>query len=158
LTFLVPGLRFFHEGQLEGRQVRASNHLRRRRTESVDAAIHAFYERLLACLRRPEVRSGEWRLVDRQPAWDGNPTWDDFVAFSWEADGHRLLVAINYAPTQGQCYLQLPWIGEGARTVVLQDLLDANVRYERDADDLRRHGLYLDVPAWGHHVFDVAGA
>jgi hypothetical protein len=29
-------------------------------------------------------------------------------------------------------------------------------RYERDGGDLARRGLYLDLPAWGHHVFSVA--
>jgi hypothetical protein len=27
--------------------------------------------------------------------------------------------------------------------------------YERDGDDLLSRGLYLDVPAWGYHVFEV---
>jgi glycosidase len=155
IAFLVPGLRFLHDGELSGRQVRASNHLRRRQAEPDDPRIAGFYERLLACMRRPEVRDGQWSLVDAQPAWDGNPTWDDFIAFTWEGAGRRLLVAINYGPTQGQCYLRLPWIDERARTVVFEECLADNVRYERDGGDLRRRGLYLDVPAWGHHVFEV---
>ena len=28
--------------------------------------------------------------------------------------------------------------------------------YDRRGDDLRARGLYLDVPAWGYHVFDVS--
>ena len=28
--------------------------------------------------------------------------------------------------------------------------------YERDGDELAGSGLYLDLPAWGYHVFDVA--
>jgi hypothetical protein len=27
--------------------------------------------------------------------------------------------------------------------------------YDRSGDDLLARGLYLDVPAWGVHVFDV---
>jgi hypothetical protein len=29
-------------------------------------------------------------------------------------------------------------------------------RYERAGDDLAGRGLYLDVPPWAHHVFEVA--
>jgi len=29
-------------------------------------------------------------------------------------------------------------------------------RFEREKGDLEARGLYLDVPAWGYHVFDVA--
>jgi hypothetical protein len=156
LAFLVPGLRFFHEGQREGRRLRASNHLRRRAPEAPDAELTSFYARLLACVRRREARDGEWRLLDCRPAWEGNPTWDRFIAFSWEAPGRRLLVAANYGPTQGQCYVGTPWADLDGSDVVLQDLMTPAFRYTRHGADLRRRGLYLDVPAWGSHVFEVS--
>jgi glycosidase len=84
LTFLVPGLRFFHEGQLEGRRCRASLHVRRRPSEKPDATVVALYERLLAVLRRPEVRGGRWRLLEAQPARPEDGTWNNLVAFCWE--------------------------------------------------------------------------
>jgi glycosidase len=155
LTFLAPGLRFVHDGQRSGRRLRASNHLRRRAPEAADAELEGFYERLLACMRRPEVREGDWRLLDAQPAWDDNPTWDHFIALSWEAAGRRLFVVVNYGPTQGQCYLRLPWADLDGQSVGLQDLIAPTVRYERWGADLCGRGLYLDMPAWGHHVFEV---
>ena len=30
------------------------------------------------------------------PAWDGNPTWERFVAFAWHGPRGRLLVAVNF--------------------------------------------------------------
>jgi glycosidase len=155
LTLLAPGLRFVHEGQRSGRRLRTSNHLRRRMPEPVDRDTESFYERLFACMRRPEARGGDWRLLDRQPAWEGNPTWERFIAFSWDGAGHRLLVAVNYGPTAGQCYLRLPWSDLGGRTWVLTDLMHPTISYERQGEDLGRHGLYLDMSAWGHHVFAV---
>ena len=58
-----------------------------------------FYERLLAVLREPAVRDGQWQLLECTPAWEGNWTWDCFVAFAWQGpDGQSgLLVAVNYA-------------------------------------------------------------
>jgi Alpha amylase, catalytic domain len=155
LAFLVPGLRFIHEGQRSGRRLRASNHLRRRAPEPIDQVLSSYYSRLLACVRRPEVRDGDWTLHDARPAWDGNPTWERFIAFSWEGGGRRLLVAVNYGPTQGQCYLQRPLADRDGRRFTLRDLMDPSTVYERDGDDLGRHGLYLDLPAWGYHVFEV---
>ena len=32
----------------------------------------------------------------------------------------------------------------------------ARAAYERDGDELARDGLYLDMPAWGYHAFEVA--
>ena len=57
------GLRFFHEGQLQGRHVHVSMHLGRRPAEPVDADMLAFYTRLLAALQRPELHDGEWQLA-----------------------------------------------------------------------------------------------
>ncbi len=58
VTYLTPGLRFFHDGQLEGRRKRISPHLGRAPVEPVDGALKAFYERLLAVVRQPVVRDG----------------------------------------------------------------------------------------------------
>jgi hypothetical protein len=155
LAFLVPGLRFLHEGQCSGRRQRASNHLRRRVPEPVDPRLESFYNRLLACMRRPEVRDGDWRLLETHPAWEGNPTADGFLAFSWEGSGHRLLVAVNYGPTQGQCFVRLPYPDLAERSWLLRDVMNGGVKYERDGHDLAQRGLFLDVPAWAHHVFEV---
>jgi hypothetical protein len=155
LAFLVPGLRFVHEGQRSGRRLRASNHLRRRAPEPIDQVLSSYYSRLLACLRRPEVRDGNWTLLDTRPAWDSNPTWERFIAFSWERSGRRLLVTVNYGPTQAQCYVVRPLGDLKARGATLRDLMDPTTTYERDAHDLADRGLYLDLPAWGYHVFEV---
>src|SRR5205085_335194 len=58
IAYLVPGLRFFHEGQFEGRTRKASVHLGRRPDEPVDEGIAEFYRRLLAVVARPAVRAG----------------------------------------------------------------------------------------------------
>jgi glycosidase len=155
VALLLAGLRFIHQGQRSGRRLRTSIHLRRRATEPVDSEIEAFYNRLFAAMRRPDVRDGDWRLLERQPAWEGNPTWERFIAFSWEGSGQRLLVAVNYGPTPGQCYVRLPWTDLEGRVWTLDDLVNPDVNYEREGADLAARGLYLDVPAWGHHVFDV---
>ena len=110
ISFFTPDLRFFHEGQLEGRRVKVSMHLGRRPVEPVDPELQEFSRKLLACLKCPEVRDGRWQLLEIRPAWEGNPTWDRFLAFAWEGDSNqRLLITVNYGPAQGQCLVSLPW-------------------------------------------------
>jgi hypothetical protein len=155
LAFLLPGLRLVHEGQRSGRRARTSVHLRRRAPEPIDLALEAFYRRLLSCMRRPEWRVGTWRMLDCEPAWEGNPTWERFIAFAWSDAGRCLLVAVNYAPAPGQCYVRAPWIEHASGAVRLGDLMNPSIGYEREGDDLARRGLYLDLPAWGYHVFEV---
>jgi len=153
LTYLVPGLRFFHQGQLEGRRVRIPTHLARAPDEPVDHGLRRFYDALLTVIREAGVRDGEWRLLDPRPAWDGEPTWDGFVAWSWRAgDGRLVLAVVNLAQAPGRCYVRLPFDELRGRTVRLADLMHP-VAYDRNGDDLLAGGLYLDLPARGYHVF-----
>jgi hypothetical protein len=158
LTFLSPGLRFFHQGQFEGRRKRISPHLGRGPYEPVQSQLHQFYERLLTVLRQPVVRDGRWRLLECVPAWDGNWTSDCFVAFLWEAPGQSpLLAAVNYAPHHSQCYVRLPLDGLAGRQWRLTDQLGGG-EHERDGGDLASRGLYLDVAPWGVSVFALCAS
>jgi glycosidase len=154
VTFTAPGLRFFHEGQLEGRKVHVSMHVGRRPDEPVDEDLQAFYGRLLEVLQRPEAHDGAWQLLTCWPAWSGNATHEQFIASAWQAGERRLLSVVNYGPTQGQCYVTLPLPGLGGRMFTLVDLL-GEAQYRRSGDELTTRGLYLDMPAWGRQIFDL---
>ncbi|HEV3416587.1 MAG TPA: alpha-amylase, partial [Pirellulales bacterium] len=154
-TFLAPGLRFFHQGEFEGRKKRISPHLCRAPEEPLEANLKEFYDRLLTVLDHPVVRDGCWRLCECVPAWDGNWTWDCFIAFAWQNDADdRLVSVVNYAPHQSQCYLRLPFAELGGRQWRLQDQL-SDVRYDRDGDYLQAQGFYLDMPAWQPFIFNL---
>jgi len=155
ITFLSPGLRFFHQGQFEGRKKRISPHLGRAPEEPVDTELQGFYDRLLAVLRQPAVRQGEWRLLECVPAWEGNWTWDCFLAFAWQNPaGERLLVTVNYAPNQSQCHVRLPFTDLRDGKWRLQDLL-GNATYDWNGNDLQERGLYVDEPPWKASVFSM---
>jgi glycosidase len=156
LTFLSPGLRFFHQGEFEGRTKRISPHLVRGPEEPVDDAIRQFYGRLLEVLRHPVVRQGQWQVLECVPAWDGNWTWDCYVAFAWQGSGdERLLVAVDYAPNQSQCHVRLPFDDLAGHRWQIKDLL-GDASYEWDGNDLQERGLYLDEPAWRARVFTIS--
>ena len=124
ITYLSPGLRFFHQGQFEGRRKRISPHLVRAPLEATDGALQRFYEGLRAVLQHPVFRDGEWRLLECAPAWEDNWTGDCFVAWVWKgAAGDRRLVAVNYAANQSQCYVRVPLQDLGERSVRFEDLM-----------------------------------
>jgi glycosidase len=153
VTYLAPGLRFFHQGQFEGRRKRISPHLVRAPLESPDETILRFYERLLGVLRQAVIRDGEWHRLDCAPAWDGNWTSDCYLAWMWKKhpDEQRLVV-VNYAPNHSQCYVRLPaFAGQAVR---FRDLM-GSATFDRDASDVNDRGLYLDLPPWGYHVFEI---
>ena len=155
VAFLVPGMRFFHDGQLEGHVCRVPIQLRRGPAEDTDGELADFYARLLALLGSPELRTGEWSLLEVAPAWDGNATWRQFVAFTWRgSDGGRLMVVVNYAGARGQCRVAVPFPEIAGGAVRLEELLGTD-SYDRYGDEMLSRGLYVELPSWGAHVFDV---
>lgn len=155
LTFLSPGLRFFHQGQLEGRKKRISPHLVRAPREQPIPPIQNFYKKLLFILKENVFRNGWWELLECVPAWEGNGSWDSFIAFAWEDDmGNRAMVTVNYAPHNSQCYVRLPFNDMAGKSILFRDMANTEV-YERNGCDLSSKGMYLDMPAWGYHVFEV---
>lgn len=155
MTFLSPGLRFFHQGQFEGRQKRVSPHLVRAPAEAVNENLKRFYDRLLSVLRDDAVRNGAWRQLECVPAWDGNGSHDNFAACEWEGtDGQRLLVAINYSSNQSQCFVRWPHDDLRRGTWRLKDRM-GEASYERDGAEMTERGFYLDLRAWQYHVFQL---
>jgi hypothetical protein len=161
ITYLSPGLRFFHQGQLEGNTIRISPHLIRTPQESHKEDLHHIYNtllfnaRLLNSINQPLIRDGQWSLLPCAQAWEGNDTWDNFIAFSWRGTGiERIVVVVNYAPYASQCYLRLPFTNLTGAQWRLHDLLN-EVQYDRDGNDLQAGGLYLDIQPWQYHVFEL---
>lgn len=155
VTFLTPGMRFLHQGQLEGKRQRIPMQLRRGPDEPIDADLARFYSALLSILHEPAIRDGQWRLLACGPAWNGNPSHESFIAYAWELDaGPRFVVAVNYAPHPSQCYVRLPWSDLDGGAWRLSDRLGSTV-FDREGSDLQTRGLYLDIPAWTSHVFEV---
>lgn len=155
ITFLSPGLRFFHQGQFEGKRKRVSPHLVRGPNESPDETLKRFYNRLLAVLRQTSVREGDWELLSCEPGWEGNWTNDCILASSWRsAHGEPLVVAVNYAPHPSQCHVRLPFAGLDGKQWILQDQLRP-ARYDWKGDDLRGKGLFLDLAPWQASIFTL---
>jgi len=158
LTFLSPGLRFFHQGQFEGRKKRISPHLVRAPQEPVDRDLEKFYVELLNILKKPLFRNGQWQLLQCLPAWEGNASSDSYIAFAWQGkDGGSALVIVNYAPYRSQCYIPLPFSELEDELVRFSDLTSDAV-YDRQGNEVLSKGIYLDMPAWAYHVFDVTVA
>lgn len=156
ISFLSPGLRFFHQGQFEGRKKRISPHLVRGPIEPVDEKLKQFYNRLLAVLRLPAVRDGHWQLLECTPGWEGNWTNDCFLVFAWQGPNEESLVAaVNYAPNQSQCHVRLPFPNLAGKKWQLQDQLSTG-SYEWHGDDLQGRGLFLDLAPWQATVLSLA--
>ena len=130
-------------------------HLCRGPLEPANPEIAAFYVILLAVLKQTAFRDGAWSQIQPQPAWAGNWTSDDFVAYGWAGeDGSRYLVVLNYAGNQGQCRLPLSFPEIRGKQVRLTDVMGTEVS-DRDGSELVDHGLYIDHTPWHFNVFSL---
>jgi hypothetical protein len=63
-------------------------------------------------------------------------------------------MVVNYADHNSQSYVRLPFSDLNGRIWKLTDLL-GEARYEREGAELASRGLYLDVPPWQCHAFEL---
>lgn len=141
LAMTLPGLRFFHAGQLEGRALRAEIHLAARPAEPPDAASLAVHSTLLEILQLPALRAGAFRplaLTDPAP----------IIAHRWEHPAGSVIVAVNYSPHEAQTHLVLDLHGTAGRTITLHDRM-TGAHYERDG----AAALHVVLAPWQAHVF-----
>ncbi|HEX5734746.1 MAG TPA: TIR domain-containing protein [Blastocatellia bacterium] len=154
ITLTLPGLRLLHDGQIEGFQLRLPVQLRRRTSESPDQHTEEFYRRLLNAICHPIFHNGDWKLLDPQRAWPGNESHTDIIAFIWILGEERRLVVVNLSPDKAQCYLPLTLPELAGYTWHLNDRL-TNAHYLRVGDELLTPGLYIDMPGYGYHLFEL---
>ncbi|MDZ4836643.1 MAG: alpha-amylase family glycosyl hydrolase [Candidatus Melainabacteria bacterium] len=159
LTFLSPGLRFLHQGQFEGYRKKVSVHVSRKPTEQEDPQVAAFYKLVTECLKLPVVHEGEWQLLDCTPAWDGNWTWDSFIAFSWTnyTTSDQLIAIVNYSDHHSQCYVDVPPVEyvtpqKSYLHLMLADSGNTRALQSLDATNTENK-LFVDFPPCGFEVF-----
>ena len=152
LALTVPGMHLVHEGQIEGRRVKIPVQLGRRPAEPSDLLIQAHYKRLLRALSDPVFHEGAWQLLEPQRAGISE-SYRGFIAHHWSLRDARRLVVVNWSAHRAQCFLPLHLPAPAGASWQLRDLL-GDVGYQR-RDDLLNPGLYLDMPAYSYHLFDV---
>ena len=147
----LPGARLFHEGQFEGRKVRLPVFLGRRPPEPADPALQAFYKRLLHAIDAPVFRGGQWALCNRT-GWPDNPSYQNLVAWSWVEANDRYLIVVNLSDSAAQARVQVPWDELRGKTWRLVDAL-SDATYDRNGDEMRDPGLYVDLKPWDCQLF-----
>lgn len=153
VALTVPGMRFLHDGQIEGRTLRAPVQLGRFAEEAVDEPLLGFYERLLAAVALPAFHDGDWRLLDVAPA--GDESWSDLVAWRWQAGGETWVAAVNLGRAVAQGHVRVNNELPVRDRYVFEDALDGRgYPWERRAL-AGAGGLYVRLEVGRAHVFRV---
>ena len=154
LALTLPGARLVQEGQMEGWQLKLPVQLGRRPTEPEDNSVLLHYKGLLRAISADVLHDGEWKLLNPHHVSDDNLSHRNIIAYQWLDGNERRIVVINLSAGRSQCYLRLDLpVTEGLPWTLRDQLSD--IRYIRDGDRLANPGLYLDMPAYGHHLFQA---
>jgi hypothetical protein len=151
----VPGMLLVRDGQMDGAREEVPVQFRREPDEPPDQELRDFYCRLLRATDDETFRLGHAIRLEPIAAWAGNLTHEGIVARLWVGQHRQLRLAIaNLADEPAQAFIPLALPEFAGKLVHLEDQLD-DIGYDRPGDDLLVRGLYIDLPAYGSHLFRV---
>jgi hypothetical protein len=114
--------------------------------------LKAFYRKLLHLIDRPLFRDGQWSLCECA-GWRDNQSFRNVVAWTWVKEPERCLVVVNLSDSWVQSIVRVPWSGARGDVWYLHDPLSGE-SYDRDGDEMRRTGLYVELAPWNCYFFE----
>ncbi len=145
----VPGLRFIHDGQIEGNTVRSPVQLAREPEEPANNEIQTFYEQLLSATNDPAFHDGKWQTTKVEIPNGNSPT--PMLAWYWQYDQKLILVAINYSDEITQCRIKLPAsITEGENPINHDILTGQEIKYS-----IADHWMQMDFSPYKVLITDL---
>lgn len=150
LTFTLPGLRFFFDGQFEGADVRGPVQLGRWPETPDRPEIRDLYARLLKATDAPLFHQGQWRLLDLRSA--GDSTDGDLIATSWRMGKDWAVIVGNITDHEAQGLVGVSDLPTGDTFQFVDQLADRSYTWTRES--LAR-GLYVRLASGDAHVFLV---
>lgn len=147
----IPGMRFYYDGQFEGKLTRTPVQLRRDKKEEIDYDIKNFYEVLLKITKDKVFKKGDWTILDATQGADPL-SFNNILSWIFEYKNERRLVVVNYSEYESSCHLKFNLDGVQGEKIILDDLLN-NVQYEREKSNLNEYGLYVSLKPYSAHIF-----
>lgn len=151
----LPGLRFYHQGELDGRRMQLPITLRVAAEETTDPMAKVLFEKILRITNEDVFHEGEWRLL--QVAAEGAPTIGNLIVYEWRSRNSWKMIAVN--PGSGSAQGRVG-ISDGAAPAKEYDFNDElnGVNYPRNGEELRNIGLFVRLEGHQAHLFDITPA
>jgi hypothetical protein len=151
----LPGMRFYHQGELEGLRNHLPITLRIAAEEPPDQLSKAFFSKILHITNEDAFHSGNWGLLDVGPEGDG--TFSNLIVYEWRSEKAWEVVAVNLAGEASQGRVRIGDRVSPAQQYMFHDVLNEH-RYLRSGDELTTIGLFVRLDAFQAHIFDVTPA
>ena len=153
LTFTLPGLRFFFDGQIEGADVKPPVQLGRWPELPDRPDIRDLYARLMKTIDKPLFHDGQWSLLEIGGA--GDTTQDNLIAYAWRKGKDLAVVCANITGQESQGLVRLGDLPKGDTFDLADQLSDQTYKWSRA--DLA-NGLYVRLRSGDAHLFLVKSA
>jgi hypothetical protein len=148
----LPGMRFYHQGELEGRRIRLPITLRIAADEPPDPVSQAFYQKILQITQQDAFHEGEWKLFELVPEGDAPP--DGLVVYEWRSPKAWKVIAANLTGSAAQGRLRLGDRVSSTQQYIFYDELN-DEKYLRSGEELHDVGLFIRREGFQAHIFDV---
>lgn len=152
LALTLPGALLIHEGQMRGYKLKLPVQLGRRQLEEEDQGISDFYLKLLKILSVGKIRERNWSLCKVDSAGDFSNI--NLIASVWQKEEKYLVSVVNFSHYPAKGNVRIENLNYGSTEWSFTDLLTQNI-FIYKGEHLDTHGLYIDLPAWKGHVFDL---
>jgi len=151
LASTLPGMRFYHHGQFDGKKIFVPMPLNKAQNEVPDQDVRKLYEKLLRFTDAKIFHAGVWKLLEIQPA--GDDTFHDLIAYRWQHENDGRLIVVNLGGGTAQGKVRDSAEGTSAN-LSLHDLWDGK-EYVRARADIEGNGLYVRLAPYQAHAFEV---
>lgn len=147
----IQGMRFYHDGQFEGKKIKLPVQLGREPDEIPVTGLKDFYDKILSITSQEIFKRGQWKLLHPIPSWENNKTFQNILTWQWTWHNEKRVVVINYSEVVSTCRLKLEVRGY-PEEFDLADLLNNEV-YRRSAEEVYHQGLYIELKPYQSHIF-----
>src|SRR5580704_14275325 len=151
----LPGMRFYHQGELEGRKIHMPITLRIPADEPPDPISKNFFQKILQITRQDVFHEGKWSLMDVAP--EGGAPTDALLVYEWRSPKAWKIIAVNLAAYASQGRVHLADRVSPSKNYIFNDELN-NVRYDRTGEELFNIGLFIRRDPFQAHIFDISPA
>jgi glycosidase len=151
----LPGMRFYQQGEIEGRKIRLPIQLRTAADEPPDPYSVAFFRKILSLTREDIFHDGRWDVLD--VAAEGYTSPAGLLVYEWRSKKDWRVIAVNLAAGPSQGRVRLGDRISATQQYVFYDQLN-EVRYDRSGPELHDVGLFVRLEGFQAHIFNITSA
>lgn len=163
----LPGMRFYYQGELEGRRIRLPITLRLAADEPVDPFASALFQKIVEITKQEVFHQGEWNPLKVIP--EGDNSSGNLLVYEWRQQNNPQtnspnngqnkwkVIAVNLSANPAQGRVRWPPNTFASPHYTLYDELN-EVTYPRGGAELTNPGLFVRLNPFQAHLFDLTAA